>query len=353
MKGSNSTSKNRFCYDWIFIGNEIAVRIVTIAIGIIFEFSYPVFIREVQGKDWPDYAYPYREHQMFSETLATAIIAITCAAILLAGVLLLRYYCRWPWRLCMEEAVLFILGGSLAASLNFMSVTMIKKMYGRLRPDFLSRCYGHSEPSVWMVANDFKDWSEVPDVPECNDLAGSFNLSSRALEDGRMSFPSGHTSFSYSLVGFAALWAYSKLCLLSNWGSWRIAIPFLLMMIPTAIAVSRTSDYRHHSSDIVGGMFLGIGIATLCFCFYFPLVMPSLATALYKCHAKRTPTAKLIATDAAKISTSLAIDTPKNVSDTHFSRSPLEGPDFVTTPRDHNAIHVESHTPHSIVSQYA
>lgn len=290
----------QFCYDWVFICNELFLRLIIVTIGIFFQFLYPVFIREVQGKDWPDYAYPYKEHQMFSEALASAVVCLTVIAVLGGGVCLLRYCGKWTWRLCIEESVLFFLGCTLSAALSFMACTLIKKMYGRLRPDYLSRCFGNNDPDQWMAANNFTSWGDVPDVPICNTKAGNFHLSSQSLDDGRMSFPSGHTSLSFAIVGFAALWSYSKLCLFSNWGSWRIAIPFGQLMIPTTIAVSRTSDYRHHPSDVLGATIIGAGIAILCYCFYFPLTMTPLAVTLYQCHARQTPTAKLYVTDAAK-----------------------------------------------------
>eukprot|EP01055_Gregarina_sp_Pseudo9_P004831 Gregarina_sp_Pseudo_9__4830@NODE_504_length_2678_cov_50_636605_g475_i0_p2_GENE_NODE_504_length_2678_cov_50_636605_g475_i0NODE_504_length_2678_cov_50_636605_g475_i0_p2_ORF_typecomplete_len352_score9_30PAP2/PF01569_21/2_4e03PAP2/PF01569_21/1_4e26DUF202/PF02656_15/4_1e02DUF202/PF02656_15/0_089PAP2_3/PF14378_6/0_17PAP2_3/PF14378_6/2_4e03ERGIC_N/PF13850_6/9_7e02ERGIC_N/PF13850_6/1_4ArAE_2_N/PF10337_9/1_2DUF998/PF06197_13/8_6e03DUF998/PF06197_13/9_2DUF998/PF06197_13/2_5e03DUF998/PF06197_13/0_078FtsX/P len=302
MKSTPSKLSQQFGYDWVFLSNEIVVRIVIIVIGVFFQFLYPVFIREVQGKDWPDYAYPYKEHQMFSEALASVVICVTVLGVLLFGICLLKYVGNWTWRLCIEELVLFVLGASLSAALDFMACTIIKKMYGRLRPDYLSRCFGNSDPVKWMSANSFASWQDVPDVPVCNDKAGTFHLSAHSLADGRMSFPSGHTSLSFAIVGFAALWCYSKLCLFGNLGSWRIAVPFGLLMIPTAIAVSRTSDYRHHPSDVVGATLIGAGIALLCYCFYFPLTMTPLASTLYVCHSRHTPSAKLAVTDAAKIS---------------------------------------------------
>eukprot|EP01056_Protomagalhaensia_sp_Gyna25_P003471 Protomagalhaensia_sp_Gyna_25__3470@NODE_3121_length_722_cov_32_906296_g2608_i0_p1_GENE_NODE_3121_length_722_cov_32_906296_g2608_i0NODE_3121_length_722_cov_32_906296_g2608_i0_p1_ORF_typecomplete_len227_score16_80PAP2/PF01569_21/4_1e25PAP2_3/PF14378_6/0_022DUF202/PF02656_15/8_2_NODE_3121_length_722_cov_32_906296_g2608_i076681 len=178
-------------------------------------------------------------------------------------------------------------------------------MYGRLRPDYLSRCFGTNSPAKWMATNGFDSWLDIPDVPDCDsNAAGDFRLSMYELQDGRMSFPSSHTSLSFSIVGFTALWCYSKLCLFSNWGSWRVAIPLGLLMIPTSIAISRTSDYRHHSSDVVAASLLGVGMAFLSFRFYFPLKMVPLASSLYACHARHFPSTRLSITDAARMTSS-------------------------------------------------
>eukprot|EP01054_Gregarina_sp_Poly1_P000788 Gregarina_sp_Poly_1__787@NODE_1189_length_4822_cov_141_095689_g818_i0_p3_GENE_NODE_1189_length_4822_cov_141_095689_g818_i0NODE_1189_length_4822_cov_141_095689_g818_i0_p3_ORF_typecomplete_len350_score17_81PAP2/PF01569_21/2_2e02PAP2/PF01569_21/1_6e26PAP2_3/PF14378_6/2_4e05BioY/PF02632_14/0_024BioY/PF02632_14/1_9e03FtsX/PF02687_21/4_4FtsX/PF02687_21/24FtsX/PF02687_21/2_3e03Sre/PF03125_18/33Sre/PF03125_18/8_2DUF2157/PF09925_9/0_2DUF2157/PF09925_9/8_5e02Sensor/PF13796_6/0_11Sensor/PF13796_6/2_2e03FUS len=289
-----------FSFDWIFISNEIILRVAVVLVGFLFHIWYAPFIREVQGKDWPDYAYPYKPHQMFSEALATLVVILVTVGIIGLTFLMLRIHGKWSHSLLLEEFIIFLLGTTLSAALDFMACTIIKKMYGRLRPDYLSRCFGHNEPTVWMAVNGFADWNAIPDIPICNTKAGTFNLSENALDDGRMSFPSAHSSLSFAIIGFLSLWTYSKLCLFRDWGAWRITIPFGLIMIPTVIAVSRTSDYRHHSSDVIGGTILGCLIAILCFCFYFPIRMTPLATTVYNAHSKRTPLARLLDTHAAK-----------------------------------------------------
>eukprot|EP01056_Protomagalhaensia_sp_Gyna25_P006017 Protomagalhaensia_sp_Gyna_25__6016@NODE_944_length_2370_cov_61_728014_g750_i0_p2_GENE_NODE_944_length_2370_cov_61_728014_g750_i0NODE_944_length_2370_cov_61_728014_g750_i0_p2_ORF_typecomplete_len359_score34_53PAP2/PF01569_21/2_6e02PAP2/PF01569_21/3_7e25PAP2_3/PF14378_6/2_1e06FUSC/PF04632_12/0_012DUF2456/PF10445_9/6_6e02DUF2456/PF10445_9/0_32DUF2407_C/PF13373_6/0_34DUF4013/PF13197_6/7_1DUF4013/PF13197_6/7_1DUF2207/PF09972_9/1e02DUF2207/PF09972_9/1_9OST3_OST6/PF04756_13/1_6OST3_OST6/PF04756_13/1_3e len=283
----------------IYYVNEIIVRLVILGVGLYFQFGYGVFIRDVQAKDWPSYAYPYTKKQMFSEGVATLLLVLLTLVSLIIGFSTLRCYGKWSAQLILDECCLFLFGITLSASSNFMMCSMIKKMYGRLRPDYLSRCYGSNNISHWMAANGFNSWDDVPEVPACNSKAGSFNLSAHEMEDARMSFPSSHSSLSFAIVGFLALWTYSKMCLFKDWGAWRLAIPAGLMLLCSAIAVSRTSDYRHHASDVLFGILLGLVICVISFLFYFPLNMTPLASQLYSAHQEANPSIKLMSCHCA------------------------------------------------------
>eukprot|EP01053_Blabericola_migrator_P012501 Blabericola_migrator_1__12500@NODE_790_length_6495_cov_70_128034_g559_i0_p3_GENE_NODE_790_length_6495_cov_70_128034_g559_i0NODE_790_length_6495_cov_70_128034_g559_i0_p3_ORF_typecomplete_len352_score28_63PAP2/PF01569_21/2_1e03PAP2/PF01569_21/1_3e26PAP2_3/PF14378_6/2_1e06DUF2456/PF10445_9/1_5e03DUF2456/PF10445_9/7_2e02DUF2456/PF10445_9/0_18Shisa/PF13908_6/4e02Shisa/PF13908_6/0_67Mid2/PF04478_12/1_8e04Mid2/PF04478_12/10Mid2/PF04478_12/50Tetraspanin/PF00335_20/0_8Tetraspanin/PF00335_20/1_6e02FUSC/PF len=284
-----------------FYINEVVCRLVIVAIGLIFQYAMDPFVRDVQGKDWPDYAYPYKSTQMFSESRATIILVVVTLGMYIISVSVLCFGGRWTLELVLEEFILFFLGVSLSAALDYMACTIIKKMYGRLRPDYLSRCFGNNDPSVWMTANGFADYNSIPEIPVCNDKAGSFGLSESDMKDARMSFPSAHSSLSFAIIGFVALWQYSKLCLFQDWGAWRLTIPAGLLTLCVAIATSRTSDYRHHPSDVIGGIIIGLVIAVISFCFYFPINMKPIATCIYEQHAEENKEIRLWARDVARL----------------------------------------------------
>lgn len=275
--------------DPIYIGVEIGARIILAVLGICIHYKVPVFQRRVHEKDWPDYSYPYAEQQMFPEATATgALIAIVCLS-LVTGITVVFFAGKWPAKLCLEESILYVLGVTLAGLCSFVAGELTKRMYGRLRPDYLARCFG---PNV----KEWPPWSQIGEIPTCDSKIGWADL-----EDGRMSFPSAHTMFSWTLCLFSAYWLYGKLLLFRNVGALRIVVPFCPILIALVITISRTSDYRHHFTDVMAGMILGIVVATLVFKAYYVLSLKPITPAIYSsykakqqdCAVEECPMSKL------------------------------------------------------------
>lgn len=160
----------------------------------------------------------------------------------------------------------------------------------RPRPDFLSRCWPDTYQSI--MAGD--------SLPRHDDLSctGDQNV----IIEGRKSFPSGHSSFAFASFGFAFFYLSGKLKSFSDDGrvkhSFHIVTPLLLLLgnysfglnnlardtgrvsdrnhgwilvsVPTCIAISRTCDYHHHWQDVAFGSALGLFLAWWTYRFYFP-----------------------------------------------------------------------------------
>ncbi|KAJ3208572.1 hypothetical protein HDU82_002267 [Entophlyctis luteolus] len=75
----------------------------------------------------------------------------------------------------------FILGICAATALTYASTNLLKTSVGRFRPDFLSRC-------AWNAT-----------LMACTGDAA-------LVQQGRVSFPSGHSSFSFCGLGFLSIW---------------------------------------------------------------------------------------------------------------------------------------------------
>jgi len=89
-----------------------------------------------------------------------------------------------------------LLSSSLALLLNGVVTDLIKNQVGRPRPDFFYRCYPDGNPPEGQPS-----FFEL----ECTnpDLA--------TIEEGRRSFPSGHSSFSFCLTIWLSLYMTAKL----------------------------------------------------------------------------------------------------------------------------------------------
>ncbi|KAG8901121.1 hypothetical protein FRB99_005553 [Tulasnella sp. 403] len=119
----------------------------------------------------------------------------------------------------------------------------VGKCLGRLRPDFLARCA----------------WSEA--------LTACTGKDSVVL-NGRMSFPSGHSSTAFSGLGFLFLFLAGKTgacCLtaaqsragLTSSRLLKLSITIAPLVLASWIAITRLEDYRHHKEDIIVGSLIG------------------------------------------------------------------------------------------------
>ncbi|CAH2089790.1 unnamed protein product [Euphydryas editha] len=88
----------------------------------------------------------------------------------------------------------------------------------------------------------------------------------KLMKEMRLSFPSGHSSFSaYTMIYFAMYlhkrftWRGSKLL--------RHGIQFVLIMMAWYTVMTRVSDYKHHWSDVLAGFSIGLLYAVVIFSF--------------------------------------------------------------------------------------
>ncbi|KAK4294255.1 hypothetical protein Pmani_016895 [Petrolisthes manimaculis] len=149
-----------------------------------------------------------------------------------------------------------LLSLSLALGLNGVITDIIKIIVGRPRPDFFYRCFPDG----------------VEDLSEISDIGSACTGESQAIKDGRKSFPSGHSSFSFCSLGFLSLWICGKLCVFGKrrGEGWRLVVSITPLLGALMVALSRTSDYHHHWQDVLVGSLLGLLIAYLCYRQYYP-----------------------------------------------------------------------------------
>ncbi|KAL6066522.1 Diacylglycerol pyrophosphate phosphatase 1 [Balamuthia mandrillaris] len=104
--------------------------------------------------------------------------------------------------------------------------------------DFLKLCAGRLRPN-WLA------------------LEGD---SESSFQDGRKSFPSGHSSLSFASMVFLSLYLCGKLGVFrkTDGAVWKLMLGFLPLLAACFIGISRTRDYHHHFSDVLAGAVIGI-----------------------------------------------------------------------------------------------
>ncbi|KAG8345337.1 putative PAP2 superfamily [Trypanosoma vivax] len=139
-----------------------------------------------------------------------------------------------------QTVSVWVLTFLLSIMFSTFIVACIKVYVGRLRPDFIQR----------LKRDGYTKQSNAPD------LCG-------AAREGRLSFPSGHSSAAFSAMTPLTVYllglfrAFGGLCI------WRVAVSLLPMCLAIVIAASRTRDNRHHFSDVIGGSLIGAVFALL------------------------------------------------------------------------------------------
>ncbi|XP_036081331.1 phospholipid phosphatase 1 isoform X4 [Rousettus aegyptiacus] len=137
----------------------------------------------------------------------------------------------------------FLFGAAASQSLTDIA----KYSIGRLRPHFLDVC----DP----------DWSKI----NCSDgYIENYICQGNAqkVKEGRLSFYSGHSSFSMYCMLFVALYLQARMK-----GDWarllRPTLQFGLVAVSIYVGLSRVSDYKHHWSDVLTGLIQGALVAVL------------------------------------------------------------------------------------------
>ncbi|XP_008100990.1 phospholipid phosphatase 1 isoform X2 [Anolis carolinensis] len=195
--------------------------------------------------------YPYREDTISYQLLAGIIVPFDVIVMILGEALSVYYnrlhsnsFVRNNYIAAIYKAIgTFIFGAAISQSLTDIA----KYSIGRLRPHFLDIC----KPA----------WSQI------NCSAGYIEnfkcLGDKTkVNEGRLSFYSGHSSFSMYCMMFLALYLQARMK-----GDWarllRPTIQFGLIASSIYVGLSRVSDYKHHWSDVLTGLIQGALVAIL------------------------------------------------------------------------------------------
>ncbi|XP_047426046.1 phospholipid phosphatase 1 isoform X2 [Mugil cephalus] len=153
----------------------------------------------------------------------------------------------------------FLFGAAMSQSLTDIA----KYSIGRLRPHFLDVC----KPD-WKLIN-------------CSTGAYIENFTctgdATMVSEGRLSFYSGHSSFSMYCMLFLALYLQARLQV--YWARLlRPTLQFFLIAATVYTGLSRVSDYKHHWSDVLTGLLQGALMALLVVFFVSDFFKPPVET---------------------------------------------------------------------------
>ncbi|KAM8713046.1 hypothetical protein ACLKA7_013373 [Drosophila subpalustris] len=147
---------------------------------------------------------------------------------------------------CYKKIGIFAFG----AAVSQMTTDIAKYSIGRLRPHFIAVCQPIM-PDGSKCDNPINFGRYITDF-RC---VGN-GSSARMIKEMRLSFPSGHSSFTFYTMVYVALYLQSRM----TWHTWKLLrhfLQFLFIMIAWYTALSRVSDYKHHWSDVLAGSAIG------------------------------------------------------------------------------------------------
>ncbi|KAJ5999562.1 hypothetical protein N7451_007372 [Penicillium sp. IBT 35674x] len=281
-----------YVLDWVFI---VAVALFGYAFYKQTPNQHPFSLLD------PDISYPYTEHETVTTSTLILVSVLAPAAIILIGALAIvpgtaapadtkpsmSHTLRrkiWEW-----NAGWMGLGVALAGV--WMSTQGLKVLIGKPRPDLLARCDPNLDDiatyAVGGLGEKLSGAATLVTYKICQDQSSLVTI------DGFSSFPSGHSSFSFSGLGYLTLWLCAKFSVgfpylpsypvdgddhrdeQTSVRTRAAAPPVPLMVItfvPTAtaffIAASRWFNYRHHGFDIIFGSLMGMAFAWIGFNMY-------------------------------------------------------------------------------------
>lgn len=177
--------------------------------------------------------------------------------IIYAGII--PFLCLIAWlgvtRSSLHKFHVTLLGFFIGIFLTSFITDLIKNAVGRPRPDLIARC--------------------KPDPDTRTDILVTINVCTETdvhtLQDGWRSFPSGHSSFAFSGLGFLALFLAGQMHVFRPRTDLSKALLAIAPLLGAAmIAISRCEDYRHDVYDVTCGSILGLSLTYFSYRRYYP-----------------------------------------------------------------------------------
>ncbi|XP_051117887.1 lipid phosphate phosphatase 2-like isoform X2 [Andrographis paniculata] len=222
-------------YDWLML---MLLGLILTVLNIIHPFNRFV------GKDMmSDLKYPHKASTV-------PFWSVPVYSVMLPMLVFLLFYLRRRDIYDLHHAILGIL---FSALITAVLTDAIKAAVGRPRPDFFWRCF--------------------PDGVDVYDRWGNVvcHGDKHVIRQGHKSFPSGHTSWSFSGLGFLSLYLAGKIKAFDGKGHIaKLCAVLLPLLFACLVGISRVDDYRHHWQDVFAGGLLGLVVATFCYLQFFP-----------------------------------------------------------------------------------
>jgi len=167
---------------------------------------------------------------------------------------------------------------ALGATGCLLFTEIAKYTIGRLRPHFLTLCRpDFASPTFCKDTWGYERFIVENENEICLGLiANGGNVTSKQLHEARLSFLSGHSSFSFYCASFLVVYLQARLTNFPTFthNKWVLTIywmlkvfkPFLqfgMLVLAFWISLTRISDYFHHPYDVATGALVGVIFAAI------------------------------------------------------------------------------------------
>lgn len=262
---------------------ELGVRGLLVVLYLACRYGEPSRLTLTDWNQWSKYAHPYRENPKVPSSMLLGLVLGVSGAVGMTGLMMMKYAVgkRVSWRALFAEIVVYFYGASLVFLLAACATNLLKLFVGRMRPDFLNRCFPDIFDKTKLPPLDFSLINSP--YPACDHGIPSL------LRDGRKSFPSGHSSYFASVCGFGALYirhvcalarflspeASETKCTISHRpGVFARGLDLsctlgLGILLPCWVGSTRVVDRRHHPTDVLAGLLIGWVLAGIVFVVYY------------------------------------------------------------------------------------
>lgn len=143
---------------------------------------------------------------------------------------------------------------AFGAACSQLTTDVAKYTIGRLRPHFIDVC----QPII--NGGDCSNPANMGRYIE--EYACSGTASDFMMRETRLSFPSGHSSFSAYTLIYTALFLHARMTC-SRLNLFKCLIQFGLILLVWFIGLSRIPDNKHHWSDVLVGFTIGVFCAMI------------------------------------------------------------------------------------------
>jgi len=263
-----------------------------IFIRIFFLFTHQIlrrtqtFKQNIHYNDWDHHMYPYTQNEVIpSKLLFFLTIIVPFTLIIISYVVHVTNTqngkISQPINMPLETTKWFYFADfldaffyfSLSIFLTCNIVNFLKTAIGRPRPDFFSRCWPILAKRTRFETLSFRQKLSMDMNGFVCDTEGK-----KIMKSAFKSFPSGHSA--YTCVAMACMFYYlaGKLATFNKQGKskgWKLVVLYPFIFLTLFVGVSRISDYRHFSSDVISGWLIGFVISTVVYWIYYPSIFHS------------------------------------------------------------------------------
>lgn len=241
---------------------------IIIAVFAVFLFVY--FLVEAKFRyfscDESDIFYPYLEDTV--PFWVVGIYGVLGPIIIIIGVEFLNGNFLWFqkektdrgrkfWISLYHALSLFVLGCAVVLCLTEIG----KKWVGRLRPHFMEVCLpDYTTFACTRSAATGTIYNQIS-------TKGNFCTGDpKKIKEARLSFPSGHASFSWYTMLFTIIYLEARWILI-RFRYFKTVLQMTCFIAAFVTMLSRVSDYHHRGSDVIGGTVLGVIVAVGITCY--------------------------------------------------------------------------------------